>query len=73
MKTRFSSRLMDKGVGEEGEGEMNGESGMDAHTLTYVNREPVGDSLNSNWGPGVGGKFNKEGSYVHLWLIHVDV
>ena len=22
MKTRFSSRLMDKGVGEEGEGEM---------------------------------------------------
>ena len=25
MKTRFSSRLMDKGVGEEGEGEMNGE------------------------------------------------
>ena len=50
---------MDKGVGEEGEGEMNGESGMDAHTLTYVNRESVGDSLNSNGGPGVVGNSRK--------------
>ena len=33
---------MDKGVGEEGQGEMNGESSMDAYTLTYVNREPMG-------------------------------
>ena len=31
-------RLMDKGGGEEGEGEMNGESRMDAYILTYVNR-----------------------------------
>ena len=31
-------RLMDKGEGEEGEGEMNGESSMDAYTLTYVKR-----------------------------------
>ena len=22
---------------------------------------------------GVGGKFKKEGTYIHLWLIHVDV
>ena len=29
---------MDKGGGEEGEGEINGESGMDAYTLTYVKR-----------------------------------
>ena len=28
---------MDKGGGEEGEGEMNGESIMDAYTLTYIN------------------------------------
>ena len=28
---------MDKGGGEEGEGEMNGESIMDAYTLTYRN------------------------------------
>ena len=33
---------MDKGWGEEGEGEINGESSMDSYTLTYVNREPVG-------------------------------
>ena len=31
-------RLMDKGGREEGEGEMNGESRMDAYILTYVNR-----------------------------------
>ena len=24
-------------------------------------------------GSGVGGKFKKEGTYVYLWLIHVDV
>ena len=29
---------MDKGGGEEGEGEMNAESSMDAYTLTYVDR-----------------------------------
>jgi len=34
----IENRLMDKGRGEEGEGEMNGESSMEAYTLTYVNR-----------------------------------
>ena len=29
---------MDKGWGEEGEGQINGESSMDAYTLTYVKR-----------------------------------
>ena len=29
---------MDKGGGEEGEGEINGERSMDAYTLTYVKR-----------------------------------
>jgi len=29
---------MNKGGGEEGEGEMNRESKMEAYTLTYVNR-----------------------------------
>ena len=36
------NRLMDKGGGEGGEGEMNGKSSMDAYTLIYVNREPMG-------------------------------
>ena len=29
---------MDKGGGEEGEGEINGENSMDAYILTYVHR-----------------------------------
>ena len=33
---------MDKGWGEEGEGEINGESSKDAHTLTDVNSWPRG-------------------------------
>ena len=32
---------MDKGWGEEGEGEIYGESGMEAYTLTYV-KQPMG-------------------------------
>ena len=41
------------------------------------------DSGNSSWGPvttqrdgtewEVGGKFKREGTYVYLWLIHVDI
>ena len=33
---------MHMGRREEGVGETNGESSMDAYTLTYVNREPMG-------------------------------
>ena len=33
---------MDKGGEQEGEGEMNGESSMDACTPTFINRQPVG-------------------------------
>ena len=33
----IENRLMDKGRGEEGEGEINGESSTDAYILTYVN------------------------------------
>jgi len=25
------------------------------------------------WGGEMGGRFKKEGTYVYLWLIHVDV
>ena len=38
----IENRLMDKGGGEEGEGEMNGESIIDAYTLTYINIQPMG-------------------------------
>ena len=33
---------MDKDGEEEGEGAMNPESSMDAYTLTYVNKQPMG-------------------------------
>ena len=38
METQTENRLMHKGRGEEGVGEINGESSMDAFILTYVNR-----------------------------------
>ena len=36
MKTQKENRLMDKGCGKEGEGELNGESSVEAYTLSYV-------------------------------------
>ena len=70
-----------------GEGEMYGKSKWNL-TLPYVNQIASGNLLygsgNSNrgsistwmsWmgGRGMRGKFKREGIYVYLWLIHVDV
>ena len=45
---------MDTPAGEEGEGEMYGESSMEAYTLPYVKEIANGsllcDSRNANWG-----------------------
>ena len=45
---------MDKGRGEEGEGEMNGESSMKAYTQPHVKQIANGNLLDnsgtSNWG-----------------------
>ena len=62
------------------------DSSMDAYTLTYVNRQPMGifsmtqgtqTGLRNTWrggnGQEVGGIFKREGTYVHRWLIHIDV
>ena len=50
----IENRLVDKGKGEEGGGEINGESSMEAYTLTYVKQIANGNLLydtgNSNWG-----------------------
>lgn len=35
---KIENRLREHGGGEEGEDEINGESNMDAYTLTHVNR-----------------------------------
>ena len=75
---------MDKGGEEEGEDEMNGESNMEAYTLTHVKQiaheNLLYDSGNSNWdsnnlegwewGGKVRGRFKREEICVHLWLIH---
>ena len=42
LETQTENRLMDKGGEEEGEGEINGESSIEANTSTYVNRQPMG-------------------------------
>jgi len=31
------------------------------------------DNIEGGMGWEVGGKFRREGTYVYLWLIHVDV
>ena len=36
--TVIENRLMDKGGGEEGEGEVNGEHSMDVYAVANVNR-----------------------------------
>ena len=50
----MENRLVDKGKGEEGEGEMNEESSMDAYTLPHVEQMASGnlqyDAGSSNWG-----------------------
>ena len=50
----IENRLTVKGGGEKGEGEMNGESSMEAYTVQYVkqiaNENFLYDSGNSNWG-----------------------
>ena len=38
----IENRFMDKGRGEKGEREINGESSMDAYTLIYVNKQAIG-------------------------------
>ena len=54
LRCRHRKQTSDKGREEEGEGEMNGESSMEANTLPYVKEIASGNSLydsgNSNWG-----------------------
>ena len=57
---------MDKSGEEKEEGELNGESSMDAYKLGLYKTKRDGN----RW--EMGGRF-KEEIYVHLWLIHVDV
>ena len=73
---------MDKESGEEGEGEMYGESNME----TYITICKIGSQwdfaiclrklkqglyINLQWWDGE--EDGREGTYVYLWLIHVGV
>ena len=57
---------MDKGGEQEGEGDMNGESSMDACTPTFVNRQPVGICCMTQ-GTQIGALFTY-GSVLHAIL-----
>ena len=63
---------------------MNWKNNIETDTLPYVKITSISllyDAGTSNpvlcdnleGSDGVGGKFKKEGTYIHLWLIHVDV
>ena len=68
-----------------GEGGMNGQSNMETDTLPYVEEIVSGNflydsgssnlcsvTIQSGW-DGVGRRFKREGTYIYLWQIHVDV
>ena len=74
------------GHGERaGEGEMYGESNMETYiTICKIDSQwefPVwlrklkqGLCINlEGWDGEMGGRFKREGIYVYLWLIHVEV
>ena len=64
---------MDMGIGE---GEMYGESNMETYitilkTDSCIFLETQAGALHQP--RGMGGGFRREGIYVYLWLIHVEV
>ena len=87
-ETDRKDKLMDmQGCREEEEGEMYGESNMETYiTICKIDsqwefavcfRKPQNRGSVSTWRGGMGremgGRFRREGTYVHLWLIHVEV
>ena len=84
-ETDIENRPMDK-VGEDGEGEMYGESNTEIYnTMCKIDsqwefavwlrelKQGLCDSLKSGVGIEMGGRSGREGTWVYLWLILVDV
>ena len=86
--TDLENTFIDLGVGVEGEGGTNGESSVETYiTIWKIDSKwellcDTGSSTQCSveWCPrgvGWGGKweggFRREGTYVYLWLTHVDV
>ena len=78
---------MDMGRGEKGAGWMHGESNMETYItickvdsqwefavwLRELNPGLCNDKTRGGMGADTGRRFEREGTYVYLWLIHVDV
>ena len=77
---------MDTASGEEGEGGMYGESNMATYLTIctiesqwefaiWLQKLKQGLCINLEGGMvwEMGGRFKREGIYVYLWLIHVEV
>ena len=77
---RNRHRQQTYGPGERGgEGEMYGKNNMDTYiTICKTDSQQefaVGSVSTERGGMGreMGGRFKREGTYVYLWLIHVEV
>ena len=77
---------MDMGAAEEGEDEIYGESNMEIYNTIYKTdsqwefavwlrelKQELCDNLEGWDGKKMGRKFRREGMWVYLWLILVDV
>ena len=80
-ETDIKNRLMDMG---RGEGEMYGERNMDTYITickidsqwefaVWLRKLILCNTLEGWYGREMGGRFKREGIYVYLWLIHVEV
>ena len=84
LRTDLWSHLVVEG-GEEGKGSRYGESNMETYTaVCKIDRQqefavwlrelkPGLDNNLEGWNGGGGRDFKWEGTWVNLWLIHVDV
>ena len=80
-KQDIENRLMD--MGKEGDGEMYGKSNMETYiTICKINsqwefavwlRKLKTGPLYQPRALGLGERFKREGMFVYLWLIHVEV
>ena len=81
-ETDIENRPKDMVGGKEGEGEMYGESNMKIYnTMCKIDSQwefaiwlrELKQGLCINLEGEMGGRFKREGIYVYLWLIHVEV
>ena len=72
-ETDIENRLMDMGRGEERVRCMERVTSTLAMGICCMSQETQTGALYQPRGVGWGGSFKREGIYVYLWLIHVEV